>query len=144
MTHATTIEEILGGRKILQKSIQGKMDLIELSNTGVTKEALLHLAKYCSFSIQQLSEVLPVNVRTIQRYTPKEHFNRAVSEQILQLAEVAARGTEVFGDRERFLEWMKTPSAAFADKKPLSLLNSKFGADMVLDELGRIEHGVFS
>jgi putative toxin-antitoxin system antitoxin component (TIGR02293 family) len=144
MAHATTVEEILGGRKILHMSIQGKMDLIELSNTGVTKEALLHLAKYCSLSIRQLSEVLPVTVRTIQRYTPKKHFNRAVSEQILQLAEVAARGTEVFGDREHFLEWMKTPSAALADKKPLSLLNSKFGAEMVLDELGRIEHGVFS
>jgi len=144
MTYATTIEEILGGRKILHKSIQGKMDLIELSNMGVTKEALLHLAKYCSFSIHQLAEVLPVTERTIQRYTPKKHFNRAVSEQILQLAEVAARGTEVFGEREQFLEWMKTPSAALADKKPVSLLNSKFGAEMVLDELGRIEHGVLS
>ena len=144
MAPATTVEEILGGRKILQKRIQGKMDLIELSNRGVTKEALLHLAKYWSFTLHQLSEVLPVTERTIQRYTPKKHFNRAVSEQILQLAEVAARGTEVFGDREQFLEWMNTPSAALADKKPLSLLNSKFGAEMVLDELGRIEHGVFS
>jgi uncharacterized protein (DUF2384 family) len=26
----------------------------------------------------------------------------------------------------------------------MSLLNSKFGADIVLDELGRIEHGVYS
>jgi putative toxin-antitoxin system antitoxin component (TIGR02293 family) len=144
MTQAMTAEAVLGGKKILQRSIRGKMDLIELSNTGVTKEALLRLAKYCSFSIHQLSEVLPVTERTIQRYALKKHFNRAVSEHILQLAEVAARGTEVFGDRERFLEWMKAPSAAFADKKPLSLLNSKFGAEMVLDELGRIEHGVFS
>ncbi len=144
MTHATTVEELLGGKKILQRSIRGKMDLVELSNTGVTKEALLRLAKYWSFSIHQLAEVLPVTERTIQRYTLKKHFNRAVSEQILQLAEVAARGTEVFGDRERFLEWMKTPSAALADKKPLSLLHSKFGSEMVLDELGRIEHGVFS
>lgn len=144
MTHATTVEDVLGGKKTLHKKIQGKMDLIELSNIGVTKEALLHLAKYWSFSIHQLAEVLPVTERTIQRYTPKKHFNRSVSEQILQLAEVAARGTEVFGDREKFLRWMDTPSSALADKKPLSLINSKFGAELVLDELGRIEHGVFS
>jgi len=144
MAHATTVEEILGGKKTLNKSIRGKMDLIELSNIGVTKEALLHLAKYWSLSIHQIAEVLPVTERTIQRYTPKKHFNRAVSEQILQLATVAARGTEVFGSRESFLEWMSMPNAALANKKPIGLINTKFGAELVLDELGRIEHGVFA
>jgi putative toxin-antitoxin system antitoxin component (TIGR02293 family) len=120
------------------------MDFVELSNRGVTKEALLRLADYLGVSLHQLAEVLPVTERTIQRYALKKHFNRVVSEQILQLAEIAARGSEVFGDRNAFLDWMKTPSRALADKTPLSLLQSKYGAEMVLDELGRIEHGVLS
>jgi putative toxin-antitoxin system antitoxin component (TIGR02293 family) len=62
----------------------------------------------------------------------------------LLIAEVAARGSEVFEDKEKFIGWLNMPSVAFAQKTPLSLLNSKFGVDMVLDELGRIEHGVFS
>lgn len=144
MALATTVEQVLGGRKALRARIRSRMDFVELSNKGVTKEALLRLADYLGISVHQLAEVLPVTERTIQRYALKKHFNRVVSEQILQLAEIAARGSEVFGDRSRFLDWMKTPSRALADKTPLSLLQSKFGAEMVLDELGRIEHGVLS
>ena len=138
------VADVLGGEKVLRKKIQSRMDLIELSNKGLTKNALRHLAKFLSFTMSQMAALLPVTERTIQRYAPRKHFNRVVSEQILQIAEVAARGAEVFEDRDKFLAWMDHPNRALADKTPLSLLNSRFGAEMVLDELGRIEHGVFS
>jgi putative toxin-antitoxin system antitoxin component (TIGR02293 family) len=138
------VADVLGGEKVLRKKIQSRMDLIELSNKGLTKNALSHLAKFLSFTMSQMAALLPVTERTIQRYAPKKHFNRVVSEQILQIAEVAARGAEVFEERDKFLAWMDHPNRALDDKTPLSLLNSRFGAEMVLDELGRIEHGVFS
>jgi putative toxin-antitoxin system antitoxin component (TIGR02293 family) len=138
------VADVLGGEKVLRKKIQSRMDLIELSNKGLTKNALRHLAKFLSFTMSQMAALLPVTERTIQRYAPRKHFNRVVSEQILQIAEVAARGAEVFEDRDKFLAWMDHPNRALADKTPLSLLNSRFGAEMVLDELGRIEHGVFA
>lgn len=138
------LTKVLGGKKVLQMSIQSQMDLVTLSNKGVTKDALLHLAKYLSFSMNQMARLLPVTERTIQRYALKKHFNRVISEQILQIAEVAAKGSEVFEGRDKFLTWMNHPNMALAKKTPTSLLNSKFGVDMVLDELGRIEHGVFS
>ncbi len=138
-----TLTKVLGGKKVLKMSIQNQMDLVTLSNMGVTKDALLHLAKYLSFSMNQMAQLLPVTERTIQRYTLKKHFNRVVSEQILQIAEVAAKGSEVFEGRDKFITWMNHPNVALDKKTPMSLLNSKYGVDMVLDELGRIEHGVF-
>lgn len=138
------LTKILGGKKVIQKSIQSQMDLVILGDKGVTKDALLHLAKYLSCSMNQIAQLLPVTERTIQRYTSKKHFNRVVSEQILQIAEVAAKGSEVFESRDKFLTWMDHPNVALGKKTPMSLLNSKFGVNMVLDELGRIEHGVFS
>ena len=138
------VMKVLGGQKVLGKRIKSRMDLIELSKSGLTKKALAHLAKYMSFSVRQMAEFLPVTERTIQRYGPDAHFNRVVSEQILQIAEVAAKGTEVFEDTNRFLAWMNHPSKALANKTPSSLLSSRFGIEMVLDELGRMEYGVFS
>ena len=140
----SALEKVLGGKKVLRKNIQNRMDLVELSNKGVTKDALSSLAKYFSFSVKQMAQLLSVTERTIQRYTPEKPFNRIVSEQILQIAEVAAKGSEVFEGRDKFLAWMNHPNKALNDKTPMSLLKSKFGSDMVLDELGRIEHGVFS
>ena len=140
----TGVTEILGGVEVLQKKINNRMDLIELSNKGVPKDALLRLAKYLNLSVSQMAEFLAITGRTIQRYTLKKNFNHTVSEQILQIAEIATKGTTAFGDKEKFLSWMKQPNKALANKTPLSLFNSRFGTEIVLDELGRIEHGVLS
>ena len=49
---------------------------------------------------------------------------------------------EVFEDRELLLAWMSTPSPALNLQRPLDLLDTLYGAQVVLDELTRIEHGV--
>jgi putative toxin-antitoxin system antitoxin component (TIGR02293 family) len=136
--------KILGGRNVLRGDIASRMDLIRLSSKGITKDALLRLANYLSMSIRQVAELLPVTERTIQRYKRKQRFNRVVSEQVLQIVEVAARGGEVFADRDKFLSWMRSPNPALGNRTPASLLGSRFGTEVVLDELGRIEHGVIS
>ncbi len=140
----TDVANILGGKKTLHKNIKDRMDLIDLINTGITKTALQNLASYLSFSMHQMATLLPVTERTIQRYTPQKHFNPIISEHILQIAEVAAKGSEVFKNKENFITWLNLPNKALANKTPLSLLNTKYGTDMVLDVLVRIEHGVFS
>jgi putative toxin-antitoxin system antitoxin component (TIGR02293 family) len=138
------ISGILGGKKVLRGNIASRMDLIELSSKGVTKDALLRLASSLSMSISEMAKLLPVTERTIQRYKRKQRFNRVVSEQVLQIAEVTVRGVKVFGDRKKFLSWMKSSSPALGNRTPASLLRSRFGTEVVLDELGRIEHGVIS
>ena len=139
-----SIIDVLGGVNVLPYKIENRMDLIELSNKGVTKDALLRLVKYLNISIGLMADLITITERTIQRYDREKSFNRMVSEQILQIAEVAAKGTNVFGDKEKFLLWLKQPNKALAGKTPINLLNSRFGTEMILDELGRIEHGVFS
>jgi putative toxin-antitoxin system antitoxin component (TIGR02293 family) len=138
------VSKILGSRNALRGDIASRMDLIRLSSKGITKDALLRLANYLSMSVRQVAELLPVTERTIQRYKRKQRFNRVVSEQVLQIAEVAARGIEVFVDRDKFLSWMRSPNLALGNRTPASLLRSRFGTEAVLDELGRIEHGVIS
>lgn len=135
-----SLASILGGKQ----AIRTRMDMIELSDKGVTKDALLHLAAYLNLSVSQMAKLLPITERTIQRYSRTQRFNRVVSEQVLQIAEVAARGAEVFGDREKLLSWMNTSSTALGNRTPASLLSSRFGTEMVLDELGRVEHGIIS
>ena len=138
------ITQLLGGRETLGQEVRTQMDLITLSRNGVPKAALLHLARYMDLPISKIAALLPVTERTIQRYTPQQHFNRVVSEYILHIAEVIARGAEVFEDKDSFLAWLTQPSAALAGQSPRDLLTSRFGTGMVLDELTRIEHGIVS
>ena len=138
------LTKVLGGEKVLRKNIQNQMDLIELSNLGITKDALEHLINFISIPLGQIANLLPITKRTIERYPRKKHFNRVVSEQIIQIAEITAKGVEIFGDKDGFLVWFNHPNKAFSGKTPISLMVSRFGAEMVLDELGRMEYGVIS
>jgi putative toxin-antitoxin system antitoxin component (TIGR02293 family) len=137
------IAKILGGQKVLGKQLDNKMDLVELGNEGISKIAVSHLAKHLSIPVREMVNLLPVSDRTLQRYTSKKHLNRPTSEQVIQIAEVVARGTEVFGNKDKFLAWINLPNAALSNETPYTLLKSRFGAEMVIDELGRIEHGVY-
>ena len=138
------VEEILGGEKILGKKLESKMDLVELGSIGVTKNAVSHLANYLSLSWKQVADLLPVTERTLQRYTSHQHFNPAVSEQVLHIAKVLAKGTEVFQEKRKLLLWLNTPHKVFSGNTPFAMLGSRFGAELVLEELGRIEFGVYS
>ncbi len=139
------ITEILNGDKeIYLGAPENRLDLIKFSDKGISKSALANLAGFLSFPMSRMAEILPVTERTIQRYAPEDRFNSIVSEHILQIAEVAARGVETFGDKERFLSWMKHSSTALGNRMPMELLSSRFGVEMILDELGRIEYGVYA
>ena len=136
--------KILGGKQILRMKLRNQLDLIALSRRGVSKLALLNLQKNLSFTSGEMAKLLPVSERTIQRYTRQKRFNAIVSEHILRIAEVAAKGKVVFEDIGKFIAWLNQPNINFENKSPVSFLDSGFGSEMVLNELGRIEHGVYS
>lgn len=136
------VADILGGEKVLGHRLRSRMDFVELGGAGITKDAATHLARYLSLSLAGVARLLPVTARTLQRYGAKKRMSATVSEQVLQLAEVVAFGTEVLVSRENFLIWLSLPNAALNDRKPMDLLASRFGAQIVTDELGRIAHGI--
>lgn len=126
----------------LDMPIHTEFDLVEASRQGVKKCSLMSLAKRMRITSARLSDMLSISERTIQRKSDTDPFNRVVSEQVLKLAEVYARGEEVFEDTDRFLGWMNHPCQAMGGKVPMDLLDSAFGRQIVLDELSRIEHGI--
>lgn len=136
----SNVEQVLG----LKEKIKTQLDLVKLGGRGVPKGTVVRLAKHLSIGLKGIAPLLSVNQRTIQRLGVGKVFSRTVSERILRIGVTVARGEEVFGDHERFNTWLKEPNKAMADQTPLSLLASDFGIDMILDELGRIEHGIVS
>ena len=136
--------EVLGGSKAFRGKFSTTLDLVDLGERGLTKASLLKLASFLELSTAQMAHLLPVTERTIQRYSRTTRLNRSVSEHILEIAHVAVRGVDVFEDKGRFLAWMGRVNVALGNRKPLDLLASTLGIDLVIDELGRIEHGVVS
>jgi putative toxin-antitoxin system antitoxin component (TIGR02293 family) len=131
-------------KKVFHKQPKSWMDVIEMSTKGVTKGSLMNFMHYLDLSTDRVAHMLPITVRTIQRYSSKQKFSPTVSEHIIQLVLLVGKGIAVFGSRENFLRWFDTPSKALGGKAPSALVSLKTGAQLVMDELGRIEYGVYA
>jgi uncharacterized protein (DUF2384 family) len=63
---------------------------------------------------------------------------------VLAIAQLYARGFEVWKDKGRFLRWMDQELIVFGGMRGKDLLDTHFGIQLLLDELSRIEYGVLS
>lgn len=131
-------------KKIFHKQLKSYMDVIEMSKEGITKASLMEFIHFLNFSPDQFAHLLPITLRTIQRYSSKQKFSPTISEHIIQLVFLVGKGIEVFGSLEKFMGWFNTPSKALGGRVPSDLVSLKTGTQMVMDELGRIEYGVYA
>jgi putative toxin-antitoxin system antitoxin component (TIGR02293 family) len=133
---------LLGSNKSLKLS--NDFDIITLARNGFPKRMLLALAKKISLNIQELSNILHISERTLQRYDDDAIIKTEYAEKAVELARLYTRGEEVFGNMDKFKLWIKTPGVVFKGEAPVSILDTSAGFDMVFKELGRIEHGIFA
>lgn len=112
---------------------------------GVTTILFTEIKSNSPFDDKQWSNFLDINIRTLQRYRKEKNhvFKQIQSEKIFELAEVISLGNEVFDSPDNFTLWLETPSIALGDNKPIDLLDTSYGKDIVISELNRIEHGIF-
>ena len=115
-----------------------------MSKQGVTKSSLITLGRSFGFKLDALARMLPVTLRTLQRYSNNQKFNPTVSEHIIQLARLMVKGAEVFESGDKFKRWFTTPNVATGGIAPIELVSLQTGTRVVMDELIRIDYGVFA
>lgn len=120
------------------------LDLVELSRKGIKKAALSNLAKALNISMKRLAKLLPVTERTLQRRKANSLLNSTTSQQVILIGQLITRGEEVFSDPKKFQEWVDQPNMALGGYSPLNIMDTTIGVQLVLDLLGRLEHGVYS
>jgi putative toxin-antitoxin system antitoxin component (TIGR02293 family) len=59
-------------------------------------------------------------------------------------AAALAAATGVFGGRKQAKKWMSTPVMGLDGQRPIDLLRSAWGAELVKDFLTRLEYGVYT
>jgi putative toxin-antitoxin system antitoxin component (TIGR02293 family) len=62
----------------------------------------------------------------------------------LKFATILAKATEVFGSQEAAKRWLIEPAIGLDRKRPIDLLSTPTGAEMVEKFLGRLEYGVYT
>ena len=139
------IAEVLGGKKVLGRAVKSLTDLAELVREGLPASSVTALAEKLDLGNAALSRKLGIPQRTMtRRLSQHSRLSAAESDRTVRLARVFATAVEMIGNKEKAVEWLRTPNRALAGERPLDQLDTDLGAREVEDVLGRIAYGVYS
>ena len=139
------IVKFLGGRQVFKKSITSKLDVHEVILKGLPGGVLVYMVKHIqTMKPADLGQAVGVSIRTVQRRTgsPRKPLSQDQSGRAWKFAEILTGATRVFGSQAEAEKWLTTPAMALDQRRPVELLASPAGVEMVEQLLGRLEYGV--
>jgi putative toxin-antitoxin system antitoxin component (TIGR02293 family) len=139
------IAKVLGGRKVLGKAVKKADDLAQLVRKGLPASSVTALAEKLDMGNNVLSRKLGIPQRTLtRRLSQRSRLTTAESDRTVRFARVYASAVEMIGDKDKAVEWLRTPNRALGGERPFDQLDTDLGAREVEDILGRIAYGVYS
>lgn len=125
--------------------LSDQMLIIQTIRNGIPYSFFEAIKKETPFTESEWADLMQISPKTLYRYEKADNhrFKPLHSEKIIELAEVSQLGKEVFDTLPQFYSWLTTPSLALGNMKPIELLKDSYGKEMVVNELNRIEYGIF-
>jgi putative toxin-antitoxin system antitoxin component (TIGR02293 family) len=143
MTNASTrAAQLLGGTRVFHQRLTNPVDWISAIRKGFPASALDSLGRTVNATNAECALMLGISVRALTWRRNKGTLTHNESERLFRVARVIARSEDVFVDLANGFVWLKDPNISLGGVMPISLLDTETGAEMVMDVLGRIEHGV--
>jgi putative toxin-antitoxin system antitoxin component (TIGR02293 family) len=86
-----------------------------------------------------------MSLRTYQRRnkTLAKPLNKLQTDKTWKFAEILAKATEVLGSQEEAERWLQRPAIGLNQRRPIDLLETPAGLELVEDFLERLEYGVY-
>jgi putative toxin-antitoxin system antitoxin component (TIGR02293 family) len=141
------VAELLGGMRILHHELSSPLDAHELLVQGLPGKALSHLVENLTV-IQQTAafeKAVGMSLRTFQRRkkAPTMPLSQEQSGRTWKFAEILAKATRVFGSQQEAEQWLEQPAIGLDQRRPIDLLATPAGVEIVEDFLKRLEYGVY-
>jgi len=136
--HPSTLR-LLGGPAVVAgqaRGVSGAARTLTLKYRAVER-----LSAFLQASPPQLMRIIEVNERTAQRRKEQGALTVEESDRLARVARVTQRAVDAIGDEDQAREWLQRPNRTLQGAMPLDLLGTDAGAELVSDELGRIEYG---
>jgi putative toxin-antitoxin system antitoxin component (TIGR02293 family) len=137
----------LGGKRLWRREVLSRADVHAAIVKGVPFASLLFLINEMTCVVEDdVARVLGVSTRTLRRQaqSPGRQMPADLASKAWLFAETLAKATEVFGGKEAAEQWMSQPAVGLSGQRPIDLLQTMQGAELVNDFLTRLEYGVYT
>jgi putative toxin-antitoxin system antitoxin component (TIGR02293 family) len=141
------VADLLGGARVLKRKLNGPLDAHEMLLEGLPGKALGTLVENLTIpKSAALEKAIGMSLRTVQRHkdAPSKPLSQEQSGRIWKFAEILAKATAVLGSQEEVEKWLDSPAIGLNQRRPLDLLATPAGVELVEDFLERLEYGVYA
>lgn len=141
------VADLLGGPRILSRRITSALDAHELLLDGLPGSALTHFVSHLLFiQTDSLEKAFGMSLRTFQRRkdAPNKPLSQEQSGRTWKFAEILAKATDVFGSQEEAELWLERPAIGLDQRRPIDLLATPAGIELVEQYLTRLAYGVYA
>ena len=132
---------------ILQRELRNSLDAHEMLLQGLPGKALGHLVDNLMMlrKTASLEKAIGMSLRTFQRRkeAPAKLLSQEQSGRTWKFAEILAKATALLGSQEEAEQWLERPAIGLDQRRPIDLLATPAGVEMVEDFLERLEYGVY-
>jgi putative toxin-antitoxin system antitoxin component (TIGR02293 family) len=132
--------------KLLRLTSTGTLlDLHEQLSEGLEVRSVKHLiGNLSAIPKDEALAAFGVSWRTIERKARKKPLSPEQSGRVFKFAEVLAKATDVFGSQEQAEAWLSRPAVGLNQQRPIDLLTTAAGVELVESFLTRLDYGVYS
>lgn len=118
----------------------------DLVTKGIRVAALRRfMSAFRLLDTEQILKVVGVSERTLQRAAEKaKPLDTNVSDRALRLASITSQAIDVLGSQEAAERWLSSPALGLDGRKPIDLLQSTEGTDLVKTLLTRMDYDVYA
>lgn len=119
-------------------------DVIDSIRLGLPKAGVDAFLEKTSVDREQLSQVLHISTRQLNRYKPEQRLSPEQSNFLYELTRIYTRALDILGDKATAEHWLGRQQLALGNHTPFDLLDTTEGVRLVDDLLSQIEYGFYS
>jgi len=142
-----SVVKLLGGPRVLRQPLRSPLDAHELLLQGLPGTALSHLVENLVVldKTDSLEKAVGMSLRPFQRRkdAPTKPLSQEQSGRTWKFAEILAKSTQVLGSQEEAEQWLERPAVGLDGRRPIDLLATPAGVELVEDFLERLAFGVY-
>ncbi len=114
-----------------------------LARPVVMPSELDDLAKH-GFTNEEIYKIVAPRRTLARRKEKNERLSVVETDRVLRLKSIIEFAESVFGNADKAHHWLREPCRALDKAVPIELLETEAGANIVKDEIGRIQYGMFA
>ena len=139
---------LLGGSETFKISPRTRLEAHKVILSGFPGKALVRLSENVAIirKPDDFEKALGMSLRTFQR-RKKDASERKLSQEqsgrVWKFAEVLGTAIEVFGSQQEAELFLERPAVGLDQNRPIDLLATPAGVELVEAHLGRLKYGVY-